>query len=212
MESLTTYFAILNNLRSLAMKLTTIVPSLTNIFDQEATSLNRQDQISRLRAIQSTISQQLDEEKRSEDVARYSYSKAKLKMSLGQLAVGGIIKLISQDKRKLAFSNYLLQNLAGEQRPFGTVYIGIGPGGFPEDMRVISVSRLARELNRKEFEIIRELQGKGYLLLNEQGFSVLIDKMTEGIQGGRLLLPIATEKLTEIKTSGFNPLQADNSE
>lgn len=130
MEGLTTYFATLNDLRSLAMKLTTIVPSLTNIFDQEAISLNRKDQISRLRAIQSVITQQLDEVKRSEDVAGYGYSKARLKISLGELAIGSIIKMTSQDDRKLDVSNNMLQNLAGKQPPFGRVYISIGPEDF----------------------------------------------------------------------------------
>ena len=211
MEGLTTYFATLNDLRSLAMKLTTIVPSLTNIFDQEAISLNRKDQISRLRAIQSVITQQLDEVKRSEDVAGYGYSKARLKISLGELAIGSIIKMTSQDDRKLDVSNNMLQNLAGKQPPFGRVYISIGPGGFPDEVGVASVSRLARESNRKESEIIRGLREKGYLLLNEQEFAKLIGKLTESIQEGRFTLPVATDKLPEIINSSFKTIQGDYS-
>ena len=209
MEGLTAYFALLDDIRSLAMKLTAIVPSLTDIFDREAISLNRRDQVSRLRAIQSVISQQLDEVKRNEEVAQHGYSKAKLKVSLGQLAVGGFIKVASHDDRKLAFSNGLLQNLSGQELPFGRVYIAIGSGGFPAGVGIANVSRVARELKRAEPEILRGLREKGYLLLKEWEFAKLIDKLAEDIQEGHLLLPIATKKLPEIINSSFKTIQGN---
>ena len=162
--------------------------------------------------MQSRISQQLDEVKSSEEAAKYSHENAKAISSLGGLVVGGVIKITAQNKQISAFADKLLKNQAGEQSPFGTVLVGIGPKGLPDDVGVVSVSRLAREWNRKESEIIHELKEHGYLLFYEKSFSALIDKLIEGVQEGRLVLPIATEKLSEIATSSCLTVKAGNSE
>lgn len=201
MESLTPNSAYLKNLRHQARKLAAASLSLSNLFAQEAVRLDRGDQASRLEALYFSIRQQLDGAKRNEDAASCADSEVNLKVSLGKLVVGGAIKMVSENKRLLAFSDYLLKGLGGEQRPFGTVLICVGPRGMPDDVQVVSVSRLARESNREESEVINELRIRGCLLFSEEAFSLLINRLTHDVREGRLSLPISTEKLTETKTS-----------
>jgi len=125
--------------------------------------------------------------------------------------VGGAIKVLSKNKGLQAFSDHLLNNLGGEQRPFGTVLICVGPRGMPDDVQVVSISRLARESNREESEVINELQGRGCLLFSEKAFSLLIDKLACAVREGGLFLPVSTEKLTEVKTSDCLKLEAKKS-
>ncbi len=207
MEGLTPNSACLRNLRYQARKLTTVVLSLSNMFAEEAVRLNWKDEASRLKALHFTIRQQLDQAKRDEDAASYGYSKANLMVSFGRLAVGRTIKMVSKNKELQAFSNHLLNSLGGEQRPFGMVLICVGPKGMPDDVQVVSISRLARESNREESEVINELQRHGCLLFSEKAFSLLIDKLACDVQEGRLLLPISMEKLTETKTSSCLKLE-----
>jgi hypothetical protein len=211
MEGLTPNSAYLKDLRYQVRKLTTASLSLTNLFAEEAVRLNWRDEASRLKALHSSIRQQLDWVKSNEDAASYGHSKAKLIISLGGLAMGRISKVVSKNEQLLAFSDDLLNSLAGKQRPFGTVLICVGPKGMPDDVQVVSISRLARESNREEPEVINELQRRGCLLFSEQAFSLLIDKLTRDVQEGRLFLPISTEKLTGTRTSSCLKLQVKKS-
>jgi len=201
MESLTPNSAYLKDLRHQARQLSAASLSLSNLFFEEAVRLDWRDEASRLEALYLSIRQQLDGARRDEAAASRGHSEARVMISLGGLVVGGAIKMASENKQLLAFSDRLLKGLGGEQRPFGTVLICVGRKGIPDDVQVVSISRLARELNREESEIINELRIRGCLLFGEEAFSLLINRLTDDVQEGRLSLPISTEKLAETKTS-----------
>ncbi len=207
MESLTSHSARLRNLQRQARELTSDSLSLANLLAEEASRLNREDEASRLKALHSSISQQVDEAKSLEIAASYGHSKAKLITSLTGLAVGVAIQVASKDKRALAFSDHLLRNLGGKRRPFGMVFVCIGPKGLPDDVGVVSISELARESNREESEVISKLRERGHLLLSENAFSFLIDKLIKDVQEGRVLLPIPADRLSEINASSWLRLE-----
>lgn len=211
MESLTHCITVLETLRFQARKLTSDGLSLTTLFVEEAKRLSKEDEASRLRTLYRTVAEQLEQVKRDEGSASYGHSKARLVTSLGGLVVGTAIKMASKDKQLLAFSDHLLKNLGGKRCPFGMVLVCIGPKGLPDDVEVVSISRLARELNRDESDVTSELQKQGFLLLGEKAFSLLTDKLIDGVLEGRLILPISTEKLCEIRTSSFFKPEAKKS-
>ncbi len=203
MAGLTARSSYLKNLRGQTRHLTSVVLSLTNLCAKEARRLSRKDEASRLEGLCSSIRQQLYWVKSGEDAASYGNSQASLLISLGGLAVSGAIEMVSRDKQLSAFSDHLLKNLAGKQHPFGMILVCIGPKGLPDSVEVVSISRLARESNRGESEVINKLQQLGCLLLSEKAFSLLIDRLIDGVLEGRLLLPISAEKLSEIITMGL---------
>lgn len=206
MEGLTRFTTILKDLRRQVEEMTSAGLSLVKLLADEANLMNRKDDISRLEASRSTILEQLNQAKRSEDTAKSGYTKGRLVISLTGLAVGGIIRLASRDERVRAFSGHILDNLGGEELPFGTVLICVGPRGLPDDMRVVCVSRLARESKRVESEVIDELKRRGHLLTNEYGLSPLIDRLINDVEEGRLLLPVSTEKLSKLtEPTDFKP-------
>ena len=209
MESLISHSTCLRSLQRQARKLTSENLSLANLFAEESSRLNQQDEASRLKALYSSIRQQLDEAKSLEIAASYGHSKATLVTSLAGLVVGVAIRMASEDKRALAFSDHLLENLGGKRRPFGTVLVSIGPKGLPDDVQVVSISELARQSNRQESEVISELRERGHLLFSEEAFSRLIDRLTTDVQEGRLLLPVPTEKLAEIRTTSWVKLETE---
>ncbi len=209
MESLTSHSACLRNLQRQARERTSDVLSLANIFAEESSRLNWQDQASHLKALYSSIRKQLDEAKGLEITASHGHSKAKRVTSSIGSAVDIAIQLASEDKRVPGFSEHVFRNLGSKEPPFGTVLVCIGPKGLPDDVQVVSISELARESNREESEVINKFREGGYLLISEEAFSRLIDRLTTDVQEGQLLLPVPTEKLAEIQTSSWAKLETE---
>ena len=208
MEGLTPHNTYMKNLKHQARRLTSVGLSLITLFAEEANRLNREDEALRLKALYSSIKQLLDLAKRSEDAASYGHSKADLISSLGGLALGSIVKRASKNKRLSAFADYLLESPPNKERPFGSVLVCMGPEGLPDDVRVVSISKLARESNRQESEVIHELQETGCLLFSEKELSLLIDRLIDDVREGRLCLPISREKLSGITASNKSKLRS----
>jgi len=185
----------LNDLHDKARALASSARSLADLFDKEAARQNRMEMESRLRDLHSRIVGQLHMVKTTEDTLECSYNQPAITW-LTQLAVGSFIGIVFQNKKPLsAIGDQLLKMPAGSQQPFGLVLVSVGPVGVPEGVQVVSVSRLARDSNRAEAEVASELKKQGHLLLSEEEFSLLIDKLIEGVQEGRLTLPISAKKL-----------------
>ena len=201
MEGLNSLHTHLKNLHHHARRLTSTGLSLITLFTQEANRLNRKDEASRLEALNSYIRQQLDRAKSSEDVASDGHIQADLISSLGASALGSIVKQVSKNKRISAFADHLFESPTSKERPFGTVLVCIGPLGLPDDVRVVCISKLARESNRPESEVINELQEHDCLLFSEKAFTLLIDRLVDDVREGRLRLPVSRETLSQVMMS-----------
>jgi len=202
-EDLNSLRSHLNALKLQVRELTSAGLSLITLLTGEAERLSREDEALRLEALLSSIRRQLNRIRLNEDTASYDHSRTNLILSATNLAMG-VIKAASRNTNKEDVSDYLLNSPAMEQVPFGTVLICIGPEGLPDDVRVVSVSQLAREASRHESEIISELLQHGGLLLKEEIFLLLISKLMDGIRKGRLHLPISGDKLSQVNLSRGN--------
>lgn len=194
MGDLKPFHSRLEDLRSEANNLTETGLALDALFAREETRLNREDEASSLRAVYRAVVEQLQQLREIELSASRDQSRARLILSVSELAVAAIV---SKDKLS-AITDYLLQNPANKQRPFWLVMVCIGPGGLPDDVRGISVSQLARESNRPQLEIINKLRDDGYLLMSEDSFSSLISRLMGDVREGKLHLPVSREKLVQI--------------
>ena len=65
----------------------------------------------------------------------------------------------------------------------------------------VSVSRLARESRQKQLRVIEELQKSQNLLLTEEHFSELMDRLADKIVEGKLSLPISPQTILQIQAS-----------
>jgi hypothetical protein len=207
MEGLKSFHAHVKGLYERARELTSANLSLVTLFASEANRLRQEDEASCLRTLCFSIRRQLNWEKSSESGASCGYSQANLIASLVRLVAGGIIKTVSTNEQLSAFADYLLKSPTNKERPFGLILIYIGSKGLPDDAGVVSISRLARESNRDESEVIQAMREHGYLLISEKTFSLLIDRLVADVREGRLRLPISTEKLSEIMASANQPLK-----
>ena len=190
----------LKNLHNQAIALTTDAISLANLLDEASSRLSRMRMVSQLRALRSSISRQVHTANSAENAASYGYNQASIITSLSRLAIGGISKMASQNNELLsAIGDQLLQKPDDKKLPFGMVLVCIGSRGGPDGVGVVSVSQLARESNREEAEVTSELREDGQLLFSEKSFSLLIDKLIQDVEEGRLLLPVSPDKLPRIE-------------
>jgi hypothetical protein len=211
MESLKSFHDHLGNLQHQARKLISAGLSLTELFAEQAKRLSREDEASRLRTSYRAVVEQLERAKRDEGSASYAQSQVNQEVSLIALGMAAGRAAVSKNNRLSTISDSL-KSVSIKKLPFGNVLVCIGPKGLPEDVEVISISRLARDSKRLESDVIIELQKRGYLLLSKEAFSLLIDKLVDDVRKGRLRLPISGEKLSEIKTSSLFKPEAKKSE
>jgi len=189
------------NLLRQAANLTATALSLISVFAEEANRLNRKDETSRLKALYSSTSQQLHQVRCSENAVEYGHVRVDMISSLGRLALGGIVKRVSKNKRLSEFADDLFESPTSKERSFGTVLTCIGPMGLPDDVRVVCISKLARESNRPESEVIKELQESGCLLFDDKVLALLIDRLVDDVREGWLRLPISRETLSQVMMS-----------
>ena len=202
MENLIFFNDHLENLRHQASKLTSTGISLSTLFTKAAEQLSKEDEASRLRTLYSAIIEQLRQVKQDESSASYAQSQINLKTSVIKLAVGAGRAMVSRNNWLSTISDSL-KSIDIKKLPFGNVLVCIGPKGLPDDVGVVSISRLARESNWEESDVTNELQKRGCMLLSEKAFSLLIERLIDSVLEGRLILPISTEKLCEIRTTSF---------
>jgi hypothetical protein len=175
--------------------------ALNALFDKEEAHLKREDEASTLRAVYRTIIEQLEQVRRSESFACHGDSRANLIFSLTGLAAKIVVAATTKNQRTWNIVGSVFDT-EGRRKPFGTVMVCIGPKGLPDDARAVSISQLARESNRPQTEIMSNLRDNGYLLFSEEAFSLLIENLVGAVRGGKLDLPISTDKMAE--TTGLN--------
>jgi len=195
MEGLKSFYEHLQNLRSQAVELIDARLGLNALFAEEETRLQREDEASSLRVAYGTIAQKLKELRGIEVSASYEYSRANAILFVAGLAREAIV---TKDNRASAIKDYLVRKGTGRKQPFGLVIVCIGPRGLPDNAKGVSISQLARDSNRLEPEIVKDLRENGYLVFTEETFSHLIDRLVADVREGKLHLPISRDKLAQI--------------
>ncbi len=212
MEGLESFHAYLKNLSHQAGILAEAAVSLSKSFEAEADRLTREDGAQRLKVIHAAIVEELDRSRRLEDAARYGSTKANLIFKKKRFAAKIIVAATTENQRVCNLLDHVFDTSAEKKRPYGTVMVCVGPKGLPDDVRVVSISELARKANRPESETIQEVRKRGYLVFDQESFSRLIDKLVIDVREGRSHLPISSEKLLEVGTSGYLRLETKKSE
>lgn len=212
MEGLESFHAYVKNLCHQAGILAEAAVSLSKSFQIEADRLTREDGAQRLKAIHAAVVEKLEWSKRLESAASYGYIKASLPFSIAGSIAKIIVAAATENQQACNLVDQVFDMDANKKRPFSTVMVCVGPKGLPDDVRVVSISELARESNRPESAIIQEVRKRGCLVFSQEVFSRLIDKLVIDVREGRSHLPISSEKLLEVGASGYLRLENKKAE
>jgi len=135
--------------------------------------------------------------KRSESASQSSANTGALLSSGTALIFGSLFMVKMGRKNALDIGSRMAGSVLSKKIPFGRVLIGIGKGGLPEDLKIINVSRFARESNKTEPEVETSWKHDGYLLMTPQVFTQALDKVEREILDGSLSLPIKISEITK---------------
>jgi hypothetical protein len=196
MEGIESFHACLKDLQQQAGILAETAVSLGKLFEAEAARISREDGIQLLKALQTEVVEKAKQLKLRESAASYGRTKAILPFSFIELA-GVIAAAATKNRRLLEVVHQVFDTSAERKLPYGTVMVVVGPKGLPEDVRIVSISELARESNLSEPQVTQEILKRGCLLFSQEVFSHLIESLVASVREGRLNLPIAVERLAQ---------------
>jgi hypothetical protein len=169
--------------------------ALKEVFAQEAEHLRRHDQAQHLRDLRSQIMRELEYVQQMESSAHYALNKATLISGLVKFVSGSLGAALAGSGEPLSVGARLARDDFERSEPYGTVFVAVGPGGIPDEVNAVSVSRLARESGRPEAEIEAALKAKGYRLMTPQSFSTVMEELEDRVLRGIVALPVATTSL-----------------
>ena len=188
----------LKNLQIHVGSLVSATASLASLLGEEAISLKRRDEVARLQVLRAAIMSHIESARCDEDSSSYNYSKWELFRCLSGLGTR-LAATTSNNDKLWNTSQKLFDTPANGEPHFNTILVCIGLGGIPDDVHVVSVSSQARKSRQKEFRVIEVLQKKQNLLLTEENFSELLDRLADKIIEGKLSLPISLQSILQIQ-------------
>ena len=184
----------LKTLRVRAWSLANAAESLPILLEQEASQLQRGDQVQQLYRLCRRIAGDLEIVRQEEDRARSGETFATSFDYVTGLATSLIAKGLDNNLLRV-MSDHLIAAPTHPRLTYDNVFVAIGPKGLPDDVEVVSVSRLARESQRPESDVIKELRSAGNLLFTERLFTLLVDTLSSRILKGEISLPVPADRL-----------------
>ena len=174
---------------------TAAVEELGGVLDQCANSVLRRDQAVRLQALLTRTMREVEDAQMTEVVASNKFNERRLTRGVLSFAVGTLFAAIAGERDPLSRGARSIQPVLGQKATFGTVLVAVGKDGLPDDVKVVSVSRFARDSKRSESEISDVLRERGYLLIAPQIFAALVDKLESRVLDGSVSLPVSIGNL-----------------
>ena len=195
MESIVDFEKRIGTMRSELEQQTITVERLAIAFAGNDIQLIRHDQVARLRILKSRIMEEVQNIKRSESASQSSDNTRALLSNGTALTFGSLFMAKMGREDALDIGSRMAELSLTKNIPFGLVLIAIGKEGLPEDLRIIPVSRFARESTKTEPEVEASWKHDGYLLVTPEQFAELLDKAAQAVLDGSLCLPIAVDEL-----------------
>jgi hypothetical protein len=171
------------------------IEELGLVLERCASNVTRRDQAVLLDGLKADIMKKVGHIQLVETAAGNAFTKRKLTAGVISFAVDTLGAAIAGHKDPPFEGAKLLQSALEQDIPFGTVLVGIGKKGLPEDVTIVPVSKLARDTNRSEAAVRESLQNRGYLLLVPQVFVALVDSVKSRVLDGSLCLPLGADRI-----------------
>lgn len=155
-----------------------------------ATYLARRDQAACLRSLKARVLAEVKFLLDAESSAKSGFTEGKLLFAPLSFAIGGWAGMLLHHENPVKAGLDAAGSTLSKKLPFGIVLVGIGPGGLPDDVKVIPLSALARESKMTESTIRATIVSKGYLLITPEVFAATMDETEHRVLNGDLSLPL----------------------
>lgn len=158
---------------------------------QEAESLNRQDQATRLESLKVKITQKVEIARFTEAIASYGLNNKLIANGLFSFGFGCLLGAVlkAQDHPLLIGAKFAVSSIA-TTLSYDTVVVRVGNGGIPDDVEVIALSSYARKQCTSESEARAVLHNRGYSLFEPEDFLTRLEEYKAKVLQGERTLPI----------------------
>jgi len=161
-----------------------------------AEQLHRRDQVRCLSTLRATVQEKVRSLQDGEAEAHLRFSEGRLLDGAFKFAIGGLTAALRQtSEHPLSAATRQAKKALSQSAPFGGVVVAIGPGGVPDDVAVVSLSKRARESWRMEAEEEEALRRNGSVVLTPRIFIKRLDLLTQEVLQGVIALPIPADRL-----------------
>ena len=168
---------------------------------RESKWLYRYDQSIRLRYLKASVIQKVNDARGDEIRASNVFPAGDLLTSVMEITLGEGIMAMTKQEKKTSFLTRLMNNEQPSRRPFGKVMVEISSKGLPDGVKVVTVSRLARQYGISESDVEKELQAKGCIFMKSDDFYNLADSLEQKVLDGTVSLPMSQEQIRSELTS-----------
>ena len=195
METIASFEELIQTMRSELGEQAIAAQELAVAIEESERQIVRRDQVTRLRILRSRIMEEVQNIKRSESASQSSANTRAL-LSSGTVFIFGSLFMAEMGRKDaLDIGSRLAELSLTKNIPFGLVLIAIGKEGLPEDLKIIPVSRFARESTKTEPEVEASWKHDGYLLVTPEQFAELLDQVEQAVLDGSVCLPLARSEV-----------------
>jgi len=190
MAGLTHYQHLLRALRRGVQAQQASLESLERTYQSESVRLSRLDQARRLDELRAQIERDIATIEREESIASHAFNKVHLISGLAMLGIGGLHAAVRPKAGAFPLWKGLAENTFNRTQPFGTILVCIGPGGIPDDVVAIPLSRSARNVGATESVARAHVERQGHTLMTPHQFLIHLDQLKGRVLAGDLTLPV----------------------
>ena len=207
MESVMAYRKKIEELRCQVRAMEKTIEVINKAFAQEAEHLRRQDQARCLDDLRARVAQEVTEMQRLESAASCSFTEGRFISGLAKCIGASLGRLVRPTREHpLVIGARYAADEWRKSAPFKTVVVAVGPKGIPEDVRVGSLSRAARETGKPESEVRTALEGRGYRIMTKDDFLRLLTELKDKVLKGTVSLPFIETRL-KLKPVAFKLME-----
>lgn len=179
------------------------------VLDRCAKGVVQRDQAFSLDNLKVRIMREVEDARIRELVASNEFNKRKLTKGALSFATGALFSAIAGQRDALSRGARLIQPVLAQKAPFGTVLVAVGKEGLPDDVAVVSLSRLARESGKEEQQARDTLEERGHLLIKPDMFALLMNNLKRKILDESVSFPVTVQMIArELKGTLPGPNQA----
>jgi hypothetical protein len=169
---------------------------LTNEFVAAADNVRRRDQAVSLRRLKARIMADVEHEQSRETSASLAFSERKLAGGVVGFTASLIAGAAAGHKDSLAVAADVADASFRKSAPFGTVLVAVGKNGVPDDVKVIPLSRFARESKISESQVRAALNKSGHFLTGSHAFAAAAGEIERRVLSGVASLPLSVEEFS----------------
>ena len=184
MESITKGSDRLEGLHGRIKRQAAVVGELVEALAGREAELRCRDEAANIRRLKARVLSEVEEIRTMEATAARGHGAVSAIAGLGSLAIGSVVSAASGRRRPQQIGASVASRMLDRRMPFGSVMVVVGQEWIPEEVKAVSISRLARESGSSESAVMAGLRASGNRLMTLDVLEKVLDKRERELLNG----------------------------